>query len=239
MVDKPTENVVTETNVPKTQEIDAAKITEDAAKLATERATADLEEKTAEIAEKATASAKQAIVDQLSDKKEKKWIPDNYDQIVDKAVDKSRLEREEETKKMRQESEAKQEASAKEKEEKLKKWNKYWDSQIDTMVKEGKIASVDEQIQAKLDDKQELTEVEKKDPGIQAREKILKKASELKETNLELVFYKHLSGEIKKPAGRPSAPVAGAQRGTTPADKTGYSYEEIHGKSTLDILQGK
>lgn len=236
MTDSP--NVVTETNVPKTQEIDAAKIAEDAAKIAEERATAKLEEQTAEIAEKAQVSARQAIVDQLSDKKTDRWVPKDYEEVVERAKTESREEREEETKKLEEVAKAKEEQTVKEKEEAVKKWNKHWDTQLDGLVKDGKIATIDEQIQKKLDAKEDLTDEDKKDAGLQAREQIFEKARELKEPNLELVYYKHLSGE-KKQAGRPDAPVAGARRGITPADKTGYSYEEIRDSSFEEIMQGK
>lgn len=229
--------IVTQTNVPQTQQIDATKIAEEASKIAEEKLQDSFDAKADEIAQKATQEARKEIAKQISgEKEEDKWVPKDYDEIVDKA--KKEMRDELETNKADEDKKQKEDEkkAGEEKEESLKKWNKYWDNQIKTLEDDGLIEKVDEDVQKKLDAKEELTDEDKNDPGLKSREKVFAKARELKETNLELVAHKYLKG-VKKKAGRSDAPIAGVNRGGfTPGDKSGYSYEDVHNSSIEDIL---
>lgn len=232
--------IIVKTDVPKAQEIDAAQIAKEASKIAKEELQGEFDSKAEEIAQEAARKTKEEIAKQISGEKDAdKWVPKSYEEIVDKAKDEMREENQKTQKDADEQREADEKKAGEDKKKSLEKWNKHWDTQIKTLEKDGIIEEVNEDIQKKLDNKEELTDEEKNDPGLKSREQIFSKARELKETNLELVAYKYIKGE-KKASGRSSAPVIGSNRGGfTPGNKSGYSYEEVHDSSIEDILRGK
>lgn len=125
-----------------------------------------------------------------------------------------------------------QEENEKEAVESNKKWNDYWDSELDDLVKTGKIPAIKDP-------------EDNKDEGKQARVKLfakmqeigIKRRSEGKPpiTSVKLVYYEHYNdGE---PAGA-AAPVSFGKKGvSTGKSDDDYTYAEIHSKS-IDQLKG-
>jgi len=236
MVNSPTEDPIkTETNVPLVQTIDAEAIAAEAAKIATEAAEAKATEVATEAAEKASQQTRKDIARQISGEDEDKpWIPKNYDEIVDKAADKAKQDREEERKLMQEEADKKDEEAAKNKEKSLKSWQETWNNQINALEEADRLPKVQEDIKKKMDASETLNEEEMKDPGVVARSELYAKARELKESNLELVHYKHMGSQ--KQSGRPNAPVAGSSRGTSEENVGEYAYEDVHDVSFDDLI---
>lgn len=210
----------------------------------TEKITADVTEKvTKEVTEAATKAAKDDLVKKIQgdkpvDENASPWTkegrtPLKYEEVAEYGA--TLAEKRIEAKlKAQNEAKAKQDEEAKKSsEEKQKQWNDYWEGQLKSMTDEGKIPAVDDKIQAKLDKKEVLTEQEKQDPGLQARAELFTKAKEVKDTNLELVWYKHIKD--KKPVGA-TAPVLGSHRATTSSNKDEWTWEELHNAKNFQDL---
>src|SRR3990167_1291225 len=235
----------------KTVEIDAdqvaeeikEKITAEITPRITEEVTAEVIEKvTKEVTEKAITAAKQDLAEKITgkpvDENAPSWVKENrvpkdYQEVAEYGKDQALKEFEARDKAKAEAATKQTEEAKKTDEEKQKKWNDYWENQLKVMTDEGKLPAVDEKITEKLSKGETLTDDEKKDEGLQARAELFATAKEKKESNLELVWYKHLQG--KKPAGA-TAPVMGSSRATTRSDKTDWTYEELHGARTMQDL---
>ena len=237
--DQTTNQVVGATGEVEEVEIDTQPIIEEVVAKVTE----DFDKKLPK-ADKIADDVRDGIIEKLTGGKDKEdqspWqkegrSPKSYDEVAEWGTEKAKKE-------LRQEIEEKDKVQAKKDNDakavetkRQEDWNKYWDGQIEKLVSEEKIPAPSEEIQAKLTDNKPLTEEEKEDPGIKARADIFRLATENKENNLELVYYKHFSKETK-PAGA-SAPVIGSRKAVTPSgEQSEYTYEEVHNAKTMHDL---
>lgn len=190
----------------------------------------DTKEIEKEVTEAAVESAKKKLAEELVGKPDdKKWKPKDYEEIRDSAVDKAKKE-------IKKEISADEKVKAKEEAKRLDEYNKYWAAQVKTLTEEGHLPKPGEEVQKKLDDSQSLTEEDKKDAGIVARQELYKVARENKESNLRLVYFEHMSGKKKTPAGA-TAPVFGSQKSVSTPSKSEWTYEEIHKPTIPEMVQ--
>lgn len=126
-----------------------------------------------------------------------------------------------------------QEDNEKEAKEQNKKWNDYWDTELDDLVKAGKLPEV-------------KNEDDPNDKGKLARIKLFKKMQEIglqrqKEgltpiTSVKLVYYEHYQDDEVPGA---DAPVSFSKKGVNSESSDEYSYHDIHGKTIDQIKEGK
>ena len=208
----------------------------------TQQITADVTEKvTADVTTRASEAARKDLMEKIAgkavDENAAPWVkegrqPKDYTEVSD--YGKQQALREFEAKQKVKEEELAQKTKAEQlsETEKQKKWNVYWEGQLKEMTTDGRLPKVDDKISEKLVKGETLTEAEKQDQGLRARAELFAKAKEVKESNLEVVYYKHLN---QKPAGA-MAPVFGIHRGTTPSSKTDWTYEELHNTKNMQDL---
>ncbi len=113
-----------------------------------------------------------------------------------------------------------------------KKWNDYWDSELEDLVNTGKIPKVENPDDAN-------------DPGKKARIKLFSEMQKIglerqqkglsPITSLKLIFYEHYKDD--EPAGA-DAPVSFGKKGVDSSNKEEYSYHDIH-KPTFDQIKRK
>lgn len=212
-------------------EIDTSKIEKEVTEAAKEALSESLVAKEEEI----VTSAKEKIAEALIGKKEKeRWVPKDYDEVKD-------VTKKETIKEVKEMLKSEKVEEAKKEKQSLDKWQKHWDNQITKLTDEGHLPKPSEEIQAKLNKGEALTEEEKtSDPALIARTNLYTKASELKDSNLELVFHRDVRS--KTPAGA-TAPVLGTRKSVTSASSDeDFAYEDINPalgapKSTTEFMQ--
>lgn len=138
-----------------------------------------------------------------------------------------------EWKRQKQEEEIKKTQAENEKEAKEvnKRWNDYWDTELEELVASGKIPEVKDGN-------------DPNDPGKRARIKLFAKMQEIGVqrqnegkppiTSVKLIFYEHYEDE--EPSGA-NAPVSFGKKAVGTSSEGDYSYEDIHGKSVDQIKE--
>lgn len=187
----------------------------------------EVEIDTSKIEEEIIESAKQKLSESLVGKKQEKWIPKDYEEIKEVSK-KEALEEFERINREKEEASKKQVEEAKKQEvENYKKWQEIWNKQVESLTEAGHLPKVDEEIQKKLDKGEKLSKEEMEDPGIAARSELYQKAQELKESNLELVYYRDMQGK-RETREAEEAPIFGLKKSVTQADDDEeFSYEDI------------
>lgn len=225
--------VPTQTNVEVPQ-IDTAKIAEEASRLTAEQLESTINERITEATQKARQEAEQAIVERIAGKKEpERWQPKSYDEIVERAKAETTAEIEKRQKEQAEAQKKQFEESEKQKQERVESMKKTWDEQISRLEETG-LPKLEESIAKKIQNGEKLSEQELADPAVQARRQLYSIASENKEPNLELVYYKYMQGRTNIGA---NAPVGGARKSVTPQNDTPFTYEEIHNTPLEDITK--
>ena len=201
-------------------------------------------EATKEIEERATKRAKEEMVKSIvgeTTEPKTAWEkenrnPKNYTEIAEEGA---RIAREQVDATLKEKEEAQKKAAEeakKSEEQKFEEQNKRWTDQMTNLVEKGEIPAPSEEVQKKLDANQQLSEQDRLDPGMKARAEIFRKAKELKEGNLELVYYRDVKGGTGSQAGA-SAPVFGARRGGAQTSGEGeWTYEELHNARSYEEL---
>ena len=226
-------------------EIDTSQIIDTVVSQVKDKVTTDVTESiTKDVSDKVSEDVTDKLVERIVGKESKKDLspwkkedrnPRNYEEVVDWATKQSEAKMEAKlAARDKKTKDATSDANKKEADTQ-KKYNEYWNTQMDKLTTEGRIPEVNKDIQKKIDAKEELNEEDQKDPGVKARKDIYDLAAKHKESNLRLVYYDHY--KAKKPEGA-SAPVLGSTRGVTPATGEEFSYEDIHNKTVSDIIAG-
>jgi len=137
-----------------------------------------------------------------------------------------------------------QKKSMEEAEAKNTQINSEWDSQLDYLVEEGIIPSVDSSIQEKLSKGKVLSKEEREDPGLKARAEIFEtmyvvaqqREAEQKPPIADAIhiYSRYIAKKDKKPAGH-SAPVSGGRKAVVTPEED-MSYEELKKASFEDLI---
>jgi len=192
-----------------------------------------------DVSEKVTASVVESITDKLGGKKEEKWIPKDYEEIKETTKQEMRKEWEEREAKAREDQKKADDTKAQEQVKRQEQWEQAWNTQIETLTKDNHIPAPSEEIQAKLSKKEKLSKEDLEDEGLSARRELYRLADEHKEYDLEKVYYKYILPKKNEVPRGAYAPVSGSSKTTTPEDKGGYSYEDIHGAKGFEDLLPK
>ena len=202
---------------------------------------AEVESKHPELAEQFTAKAKKEIAQELAqkligeDNKPKKYIPKDFDEWEGHLVKRMEEKLEEREKKSQEQSaKAQDQVAASE-----KKWNEYWESQEQDLVKDGALPDLPKEMSDKLKAGKKLSAEELNHPAVQARQELYVKSRELKDEgyrdwfNLETIYYKYLT-KSSRSDGR-DAPVMHRGSGITNRGDGELRYADFRGKSMEQI----
>ena len=207
---------------------------------------ANQEKQLEKVKTEATEAAKKAIVDKITDTPDegayswqKKGFKDpaeagmTWDQVAGEIEERTEKRLEDKNKVQQEEAKKAQGVKAAQTKESLKVMHGEWDEQVKYLEEQKLIPAPAEEIQKKLDKSEVLTEEEKQDPGIQARDRLYSLGATHKKRNLIEVHQRFYSNQ---PGA--DAPVMGANRSRAPqTDK--YSYEDVHNKSMDQIAAGE
>lgn len=203
---------------------------------------ADIESKKGEMFAEVSEQAKRDIVEKLVGKKEDgPYVPKSYEELMEKTIEKMEAKLEEKNKK---EAERNQQLTA-EQQKVQEEWNKYWDSQLSDLEKDGFLTEIPQDIATKLAENKPLTEEEKNHPSMKDRAQLYAKSKELKEegyrdwANLELVYHKFMARENTNRMRGEEAPVATRNKGFVSKNDDSFTFEEIRNTPMSKLARGE
>lgn len=171
-----------------------------------------------------------------------KRTPKTYEEVAEYAADLAEWKRQQAEKK----AAALKEEQDKRQSQSRQQIESMWDEQLEDLRSTGKLPKVSDSIAAKMKKGGQLTEDEKRDPGIQAQKRLFEAMADVNVkrqqdgkpmvVNLKEVFYEHYK-EKKQPAGA-DAPVSGGSTGVNP-DTGDFKYSDIAGKDFYGIIESQ
>jgi len=224
-------------NVVKEIPIDTAEVVAKVSEEVKDKVITEISDKVSQdVSEKVTSSVVESITDKLGGKKEEKWIPKDYEEIKDRAKEETLAEFENRMKARDEEAKKAQDAKAEEAVKRQEKWEQAWNAQLETLTKEGHIPEPNEEIRAKMEKKERLSEQDLQDEGLKMRRELYRLADEYKEYDLEKVYYKYVLPKKDEVPSGAFAPVSGSTKTTVGDNDTKYSYEDIHNSRNFEDL---
>ena len=203
-----------------------------------------IEAKFPDLVEQVSAKTRDEIIAKIvgqEEKKAEKYVPESYEELMDKTVSKAVEAFEKKQQEARAKIDEESAANQTKQQQIVEANNEYWDKQLSDLETAGNLQSMPESIVKKLAEGKELTESERQHPSVSARAEIYSKSRELKDAgdadwwNLKYVAYRYGIGRNRGA----DAPVYGNPSYSPEESHDTYSYEDIHNMSYQDIAKGR